>query len=215
MSTTKNPPRYCKECNVIISKRNKYDYCRSCYNNSPEIKKVSEKIVNNRPSYDGESNPNYRGKKEFVCPCEKHFFRRVSPSQEGTRFHTYCSTKCKKKYSISKIKMFEYKELKLRSSWELAFAQYLDSMNYTWDYEPESFDTSHGFYTPDFWVKELNSYIEVKGYFRDQNAKDKFEEFSKTHSAILADLNYFKSLGYVKITSGPRKGQLCPPAAQL
>ena len=207
----KSEIRKCKTCKIEIGWGNKYDYCRNCYNVSPEIKVVCEQIVNNRPDYSGENNPHYRGGLiKLTCPCGVNF--EVYPARKDTA--RYCSTKCKKKYSISKAKYFEYKDLKLRSSWELTFAKYLDGKGLSWKYEPESFETSHGFYTPDFWVEELNSYVEVKGYFRDENSKQKFEEFSKSHNIILADLNYFKSIGYVRITSGPQKGQLCLQAAQ-
>ena len=205
----------CLNCQKSITEttkefeKRKYLYCVDCYLKSPEKIEDAKAAVKNRASYNGENNPNYRGQEDFVCPCGDIFTRRVSPSQKGTRFHTYCSTKCKKKYSISKAKYFDYKGYKFRSSWELTFAEYLDSKNYTWKYEPESFETPYGFYTPDFWVEELRSYVEVKGYFRDQQARDKFEYFSKTHKVILVDESYFKSIGFQRIKSGPKKGQLC------
>ena len=197
--------RHCKSCKKTIGLRNKYDYCRTCYNKSPEIKIVSRKIINNRPNFNGKNNPHYKGgliKK--ICLCGKGF--EVFPVRKDTA--KYCSTKCKKKYSVSKQLQIAYKDIKFRSSWEVAMAKYLDHMGYNWDYEPEAFETSVGFYIPDFWVKELNIYIEVKGFFRD-DSKIKFEEFSTTHPAVLANLEYFKSLGFERVKSGPLKGQLC------
>ncbi len=200
--------RKCKSCHAQIGWHNKYDYCWPCYCKSPERKDVANKTVKKRPNYDGENNPHYRGGLiKLICPCSVIF--EVYPARKNTA--KYCSTKCKKRHSISKTKIFEYKGIKLRSSWELAFAQYLDSKNYNWKHEPETFQTSHGFYTPDFWVEELKSYVEVKGYFR-KDAKDKFDEFSKTHPIILADKEYLLSLGFIRIKSGPQKGQLCQPA---
>lgn len=209
----------CDRCNISkfinigSAKEKKYQLCRDCYVKS-EFKVESGKKARIKNPVNGKNNPNYKGKTEFKCLCGDIFLRRVSPSQEGVRYYIYCSTKCKKKYSISKAKYFEYKNMKLRSSWELAFAQYLDSNNYSWRYEPEAFETSYGFYTPDFWVDELNCYFEVKGYFRDEIAKGKFEEFSKTYNTVLADLDYFKSIGFQRVKSGPKKGQLCPQMAQ-
>lgn len=170
---------------------------------------VSKQIVKNRPSYDGKNNPNFRGKTEIVCICGNKFHRRISPSQVGTGTHQYCSIECKKKYSVSKMKIIEYKEILFRSSWEVSLAKYFDEKEYSWKYEPEAFKTSMGFYTPDFWVEELKSYFEVKGYFRDKESKQKFEEFSNIKPIILADLKYFQSLGFERIKSGPHKGQLC------
>lgn len=197
----------CKKCNADITP-NTYGMCDYCYQNSDERRTVSKKIVKNRPSYDGENNPNFRGKTRFACACGEDFYRRMSPSQEGRGFHKYCSTKCKKKYSISISKCENYKGIKFRSSWEITLAQYFDSMNYDWKYEPEAFETSVGFYTPDFWVEELQCYFEVKGYFRDENSKTKFLEFSEKYLIVLANLEYLKSLDFSKIKSGPKKGGL-------
>lgn len=210
----------CDECgilkiiNIQSAKDKKSQLCIECFLVSKMKVEAGIQARKTKPTLKGIDNPNYKGKQEFVCLCGNHFFRRVSPSQENTKYHTYCSTKCKKKYSVSKAKYFEYKEHVFRSSWELAFAQYLDNEKYVSKYEPESFETSYGFYTPDFWVEDFNSYVEIKGFFRDKEAKGKFEEFSKSHSIVLADMEYLLSLGFVKIKSGLKKGQLCPPTVQ-
>jgi hypothetical protein len=204
----------CDKCNAekYISaqsaKDKKYPYCHDCHQKSPERKITAKKIVKNRPNYDGENNPNFRGKTKFACPCGEDFYRRISPSQEGERFHVYCSRKCKKKYSISISKYEEYNGIKFRSSWEISLAKYFDSLSYNWKYEPEAFETSVGFYTPDFWVEDLQCYFEVKGHFRDENSKIKFNEFSKNYPIVLADEIFLKSLGFTRIKSGPQKGRL-------
>ena len=132
----------------------------------------------------------------------------VYPARKNTA--KYCSRKCKHKYSVSKTYIYEYKGLKLRCSYELAFAQYLDAKGYTWTHETEAFETSHEFYTPDFWVNELNSYVEVKGYFR-KDAKLKFDEFRRAMRGFRLDKPYLLSLGFTMVKSGPQKGQLlCP-----
>lgn len=207
----------CQGCSIYITERTKefnkrkYRYCIGCYMKSPEKAKSAEEAAKNRPSYNGENNPNYRGKTEILCACGNKFHKRISPSQIGTSVHKYCSMECKKKYSVSISKILEYKTHKMRSSWEVSLAKYFDSKGYSWKYEPESFKTSIGFYTPDFWVEELQSYVEVKGYFRDKDAKTKFEEFSKNNAIILANKEYFLSLGFIGIKSGPLKGQfICP-----
>ena len=161
----KKPIRYCRTCKIPIYSGNKYDFCWLCYCKSDERKGVARKCVDKRQNYDGQNNPNYRGKTKFTCPCGLDFFRRISPSQENMRVHLYCSTKCKKKYSISKMKICEYKGLQLRSSWELAFAQYLDSKNYNWKYEPENFETSYGFYTARFLGRRVKVLCGSKGIF--------------------------------------------------
>ena len=76
-------------------------------------------------------------------------------------------------------------------------AEHLDSLGLTWTYEPEAFSTPFGYYTPDFYVKETDLYLEVKGYFRE-DAANKYAFFSQTHMCILADKYYFQSV--LKIT---------------
>lgn len=69
----------------------------------------------------------------------------------------------------------------LKSSWELAYAKYLDSIGEEYYYEPSAFcmningkDTT---YTPDFYLPNKGKFVEVKGYWRD-DAKAKFDYFS-------------------------------------
>lgn len=54
-------------------------------------------------------------------------------------------------------------------TWELKVAKWLDEQHYNWkrnimrfQYTNLSGKISH--YTPDFWVEELNGYLEIKGY---------------------------------------------------
>jgi hypothetical protein len=57
----------------------------------------------------------------------------------------------------------------LDGTWEVAVANWLDENLYTWKRNTNRFsylnlkgNVSH--YTPDFWVTEFNSYLEIKGY---------------------------------------------------
>lgn len=57
-------------------------------------------------------------------------------------------------------------------TWELAVAKYLDSLGVEWRRNKNRFGYLHpngkeSFYTPDFYVKDWDSYIEVKGYETD------------------------------------------------
>ena len=76
--------------------------------------------------------------------------------------------RCKKIKYISPIAG----EVLLDGTWELAAAQYMDHMQWNWKRNTIRFPyinlkgkLSH--YTPDFWVEELNGYLEVKGYETD------------------------------------------------
>ena len=80
-------------------------------------------------------------------------------------------------YSASNVsgrtKTYEYNGFKLKGTWELAVAHWLDLNNIKWTnkIEPIEYtwnDSSH-LYFPDFYLPELDLYIEVKGYQRDRD----------------------------------------------
>ena len=80
----------------------------------------------------------------------------------------------------------------MRSSWELAVAyDYLDANDIKFEYEPETFITPFGAYTPDFHLTETDEWIEVKGLWRPK-AKEKYDWFSKFHSIIVINRDNLK-----------------------
>ena len=58
-----------------------------------------------------------------------------------------------------------------KSTWELKVANYLSDNNIKWEYESKTFEmilnNKEITYTPDFFIPETNTIIEVKGYWRD------------------------------------------------
>lgn len=52
----------------------------------------------------------------------------------------------------------------MRSSWEVAFAQWLDDQQLTWLYEPSLKLKDGRNYKPDFYVGEWEMYFEIKGW---------------------------------------------------
>jgi len=51
-----------------------------------------------------------------------------------------------------------------RSRTEARWAVFLDSLDVKWNYETEAFDLDDGdFYLPDFWLPDLNTFLEIKG----------------------------------------------------
>jgi hypothetical protein len=73
--------------------------------------------------------------------------------------------RCKKYKHVSPIAG----EVYLDGTWELSVAKWLDKKEYNWTRNTIRFQYTNlkgtiSHYTPDFWVEELNSYIEVKGY---------------------------------------------------
>jgi hypothetical protein len=80
-------------------------------------------------------------------------------------------------------KPFEYRNVKMRSSWEVEFAKQCDWLGLEWKYEPQYFYVGIGAwpgvtYRPDFYLPELRRYVEVKGYFGSWQ-KAKYAAFRK------------------------------------
>lgn len=92
-----------------------------------------------------------------------------------------------------KYKGQRYKDIWFRSSWEVIFAQWLDSKGLEWVYEPKLFrlSTEHGeiTYIPDFWVPAWDTYVEVKAdwaWDSDANhARTKVEALERAGEAIV------------------------------
>jgi len=80
-------------------------------------------------------------------------------------------------------KWVKYKNIFMRSNWEVLYAKYLDKNKIKWQYESKVFNLGDSTYRPDFYLSEINNYIEIKGYWRD-DAKKKFNLFKKLYPKI-------------------------------
>lgn len=83
----------------------------------------------------------------------------------------------------NKWKKIRYKNYLMRSSWEVNYAKHLDNKNLTWEYEPKIFHCKTTKYIPDFYIKEFNLYVEIKGYWYP-NARKKVEEFRECYPQL-------------------------------
>lgn len=81
-------------------------------------------------------------------------------------------------------KKFFYKGVVFKSSWEVKVAKWLDSMNIRWEYETEAFETSVGWYWPDFKLIGMGEYLEVKGYLDDVSRK-KMNDFVSSGKKLI------------------------------
>lgn len=85
-----------------------------------------------------------------------------------------------------------------RSSWEANYARIMNYLGISWQYEPETFpmciDGQETSYLPDFFIPEENKYVEVKGYWRNDLSKKKYENFSKCHNIELVDPPIYNDL---------------------
>lgn len=57
-----------------------------------------------------------------------------------------------------------YKGYRFRSRLEARWAVFFDELGFDWEYEKEGFDLGSGIkYLPDFYIKNCNAWIEIKG----------------------------------------------------
>lgn len=91
-----------------------------------------------------------------------------------------------------------YKNIKMRSNWEVLFATWLDNKKFHWEYEPKRFylKNQNSHYLPDFYVKEWKSFVEVKGYMGERSKK-KIDEFCISHNLIIIDEKEMKKRGLI------------------
>lgn len=156
-----------------------------------------------RPEWNHSSRVEYH----HVCEyCNNNFT--ITGSSFKPKVRRFCSRKCqanaiprksfhtdetKAKLSIAATKQNKaYKgsylysglkgEIDMRSSWEVKYAEWLDSEGIDWQYEP-TFKLSNGkLYTPDFKLDD-GTIVEIKGYFRD-DAREKWELFEDDYPDI-------------------------------
>lgn len=75
-----------------------------------------------------------------------------------------------------KIKSIDtiYKDFKFRSRLEARWAVFFDELGIVWEYEKEGYDIEGIRYLPDFWLPDLDCWIEIKGdtpgYFEKKKA---------------------------------------------
>ena len=77
-----------------------------------------------------------------------------------------------------------YNGYKFRSRLEARWAVFFDAAGIKYEYEPEGFEfynwetADTDWYLPDFYLPQLNCYVEVKGYMDDESKK-KIEKFGQ------------------------------------
>lgn len=200
---------YCQKCNKSITKKT-YLYgtklCVSCCKFGIFVgQKRPDVIIRNKLLYTGKKLDTEH--KIKISQNHHNVIGKNNPMYG--RKHTY---NVKKQISIKAKKRFRnprnhpmygklathgkgnyYKNIWMRSSWEIAYAKYLDRQHIKWLYESKIFDLGNTTYTPDFYLPETNTYIEIKGYWRD-DAKKKFKLFQKIYNDIIIKILTKKEL---------------------
>lgn len=89
--------------------------------------------------------------------------------------------------TLIKFKEPNGKSITLRSTYELRVATWLNENHYDWKYESKSFyiEELEKTYTPDFYLTDLNVWIEVKGIWQSETSELKWEFFSKNYNTVI------------------------------
>jgi len=118
--------------------------------------------------------------------------RKISKTHKGIKHKEDCKCSFCKDKSGKNNNMYGrithsigsyYKGIWIRSSYEIRFAYFLSLSGYKWKYESKTFDLGNTTYTPDFYIRDFNCYIEIKGWWRD-DAKRKFNKFKRLYPKI-------------------------------
>lgn len=182
---------YCIDCKNEISHYHA-KRCRKCY-----LIWLRENSKNfNFPNRKGDLNANHRHGKTYDNHC----------IECKVLLGNYRSTRCKSCWykfnsginsslfgKITHGKGDYYKNIWMRSGYEIKYAQYLDQNNWKWLYESKTFDLGNATYTPDFYLVDDDVYVEIKGYWRD-DALLKYRLFRKIYPKIRIRVLTKKSL---------------------
>lgn len=147
--------------------------------------------------------------------CSKETKDKISIANKGKRPAIYIDGRCSKKYFCKECdnsiciatalygsglcrycgdkRFHKYKNIWMRSSWEVKYAKYLDKQDIKWLYESKPFDLGSTTYTPDFYLPAKDLYIEIKGWWRD-TAKKKFVLFQQLFPKVTLKVLHQKDL---------------------
>lgn len=221
----KNYTFNCKTCNeeytlkLSLLQYNKNEYRKNCNilcSNSKRIvtdetkEKISKSLTGfispKRKYSDDQYNKTCKcnkklkfGNKSGLCKeCIKtdpEYKKRLSASLKGK------TGGYRTKSGTSKIHGSYYNNIWMDSSWELEFAKRLDFLNIIWERSNKYYFNynKNGInkkYYPDFYIPIYDKYIEIKGYWTDENRlKMKLvKEQNKIDLIILEDINKIKNI---------------------
>lgn len=78
-----------------------------------------------------------------------------------------------------------FKGYKFRSRLEARWAIFLETLKADWTYEKEGYDLSGTWYLPDFFVKDWNCWIEIKGQTPTAEEEEKCDKLAKASGKLV------------------------------
>jgi DNA-directed RNA polymerase subunit RPC12/RpoP len=189
----------CPDCQKILS-----DYrakrCKVC--STKHAFKMG--LLNNK----GVNNYRWQGGLPNCMDCGKklkNYGNKRCVSCENKRKHKLGILNCKGKNNHfygkhRKPNFIKYRGIWMRSSWEVAYAKHLDKQGIKWQYEFKQFNLGEMTYTPDFYLPDSDTYVEVKGWW-NKKERNKFKLFKSLYSYITIKLyrqNHLRRMGVLK-----------------
>ena len=124
----------------------------------------------------------------------------VQDRPESYSYKNFCG-RSKKSY---------YKDELMHSSWELLVAKWLDELGIKWTKKVDPFsyfwNGSNRKFFPDFYLEELNLFIEVKGYETDRDTA----KWSGIENLVIIKDKEIKSLKRNELSPGILRGRELP-----
>lgn len=195
-----NKPSMSDETKEKLRIARKKQICKPC----SEETKIKIGLGNKGHKHSEESLKKMSESSKGYIPSEETI-RKISESNRGKKI----SEEHRRKISLSNIERIQkgwnpfskfktgYYDSKnngkvwYRSSWELTYMKYLDSIDELWEYEKHHFDLGDCYYLPDFYLPNKDEFHEVKGYPR---GLEKIEKFKEMYPEILLILIEKKNL---------------------
>lgn len=205
-------PNHCSQCGAVLSYRKRStkfcnSSCSATYNNTrrPPASKAKRSKTSTSLKWFHATNPDFAKQvklnstivggrkftsvtcKQCTC-CNKQFYTRA----HGSRSKTTCSPECARINSTYKKITIPYEHLGqtilLESSWELAMAQWLDSLNVEW-VRPSHLPWidkkgKKRKYFPDFYLPKYNVYLDPKNAYQISISLDKLEYICARYTLI-------------------------------
>lgn len=212
---------YCQNCGVCFTTREtKAKFCsRSCagtYNNSyrpqrteESKRKTSTTILNAIAS--GKLIPRKGNCKEIIYfgPYTKVKMRECTHCKKNfwaARDRVTCSDECRrerstynnvKKQHIAYFNIFDNEHIHLHSNWEVIIADWLTENNIPWSRPYQILywtdeNNKQRRYTPDFVIKSIGLYVDVKNPLKMKQDKQKLDILTKNYNLLVGDIEQCK-----------------------
>lgn len=185
VSTPKNPKKYCSQSCAAIAN-----------NTHREVSKETREKI--RASLRGRCHPKKQKAPLRYATCKNQSCNRIFPLRYWRPAKNplkYCSRMCAIRDIGSRrtspraararagIRPDISPTLYFYSRWEANYARLLDYLDIYWVHQPRAFTLPSQKYTPDFYLPEIDTYIEIKNYL-SAYSKKRDEEFRAAYPKV-------------------------------